>query len=312
MDNLKIAFQVVFPLFVHMSLGYVLRWKKVLDEHSLNVMNKICFKLFLPVLVFVNILKTDSGNLVNLDFIGYVAGGIFILFIALVLLIPYIEKENPRRGVLIQGIMRSNFVIFGLPITASLCGESEVGTVAIMTTVVIPMYNTLGVVSLELFRGQRILRSKMFKGVITNPLIIASTSSCILLGLGIKIPSILNGTLVEISKVATPLALIVLGGSLCFSSVKHFAKQLIIGIFGRLVLVPAIFIPIAIALGFRGPELVGVMAVFASPYAISSYTMAKQMGGDGGLAGQLVVFSAVLSVFTIFCWVFILKHFSLV
>lgn len=312
MDNLKIAFQVVFPLFVHMSLGYVLRWKKVWDEHVLNVLNEIIFKLFLPVLVFVNILKTDVGNLINWGFLGYIGGSITVFFIALVLLIPYIEKENPRRSVLVQGIMRSNFIIFGLPITALLCGESKVGVVAVVTIVIIPIYNTLGVASFELFRGQSVRWSKIFKGIATNPLIIASISGSVFLGLGIKVPGMLDGILAEISKIATPLALMALGGSLRFGAIKRYTKQLIIGILGRLVVAPAIFVPIAIALGFRGPELVGIMSVFAAPHAVSSYTMAKQMGGDGELAGQLVVFSSVLSVFTIFCWVFILKHFALV
>ena len=60
-------------------------------------------------------------------------------------------------------------------------------------------------------------------------------------------------------------------------------------------------------LGLRGIEFATMIPVFASPTGISSYTMAAQMGSDGELAGNCVVFSSALSSLTLFFWIFLFK-----
>lgn len=85
----------------------------------------------------------------------------------------------------------------------------------------------------------------------------------------------------NVASVATPLALIVLGGFFDFKKIKGNVKQLIIGISGRLVVIPLICVTIAILLGFRGSVLIAIFTTFAAPTAVTSFTMAKQMGGDG-------------------------------
>ena len=92
-----------------------------------------------------------------------------MLFLLLMLLIPRIERDNHRRGVLIQGILRSNFVIFAIPVTASLCGQENIGVASLMVAVVVPMFNVLSVVALEVFRGGKIQPLKILRGIITNP-----------------------------------------------------------------------------------------------------------------------------------------------
>ena len=54
-----------------------------------------------------------------------------------------------------------------------------------------------------------------------------------------------------------------------------------------------------------------LIALFASPTAVSSFTMAQQMDGDSQLAGQLVVFGSLFSILTIFLWVFSFKQLGL-
>ncbi|HEX9025236.1 MAG TPA: AEC family transporter, partial [Clostridium sp.] len=84
-------------------------------------------------------------------------------------------------------------------------------------------------------------------------------------------------------------------------------KQVIIGVLGKLIIVPIIFIPISIMAGFRDIELATLLIMFSAPVAINSFTMADQMGADSELAGQIVVFSSILSVFTIFTWIYVVK-----
>ena len=93
-----------------------------------------------------------------------------------------------------------------------------------------------------------------------------------------------------------------------FKKIGGNAKQLAMSVVGRLVLVPCIFLPLAVYLGFRNAELAILLSLFASPTAVSSFSMAQQMGGDDELAGQIVVFNTSLCVLTVFLWIFVLKQ----
>lgn len=312
MENLILSFNVVLPLFLMMILGYGIKKINMFDEVTLKSMNSITFKIFLPTLLFYNVYKTDLSGVFNPQLISFAAISIIITFSILCLLIPIIEKDNSKRGVIIQGIFRSNFVIFGIPVIVSLFGEGYSGVTSLLIAVVVPVFNMLAVCSLEIFRGGKINVKNIIKGVITNPLIIASALGLIFLFLGIKLPTPIEKTVNDVSKIATPLSLILLGGSFKFSSYKNYIKPLIITVFGRLIIVPSIFVPLAVSFGFRGVELACLLIMWSAPTAVSSFTMAQQMDADSELAGQIVVFTSGLSVLTVFLWIFVLKTLALI
>lgn len=308
MNNLILSFNVVVPLFVNIMFGYFIKKIGLVDSNTLKIMNNVTFKTFLPLLLFYNVYKTDLDGTINKKLMIFAPTVIFIVCIITTILILMIEKENKRRGVLIQAIFRSNFVLFGLPVIISLFGDESAGVTSMLIAVVVPIFNFLAVIILEIFRGGRIDVKKIVKGIITNPLILSSMAGLILLFLNIKLPYFIEKSINDISKIATPLALIILGGSFEFNKVSGNIKQIFIGVMGKLIIVPIIFIPIAIKLGFRYIELATLMIMLTAPTAVSSFTMAEKMDGDGELAGQLVVFSSAASVFTIFIWIFIIKQ----
>lgn len=308
MNNLILSFNVVVPLFVNIMFGYFIKKIGLVDSNTLKIMNNVTFKTFLPLLLFYNVYKTDLDGTINKKLMIFAPTVIFIVCITTTILILMIEKENKRRGVLIQAIFRSNFVLFGLPVIISLFGDESAGVTSMLIAVVVPIFNFLAVIVLEIFRGGRIDVKKIVKGIITNPLILSSMAGLILLFLDIKLPYFIEKSINDISKISTPLALIILGGSFEFNKVSGNIKQIFIGVMGKLIIVPIIFIPIAIKLGFRYIELATLMIMLTAPTAVSSFTMAEQMDGDGELAGQLVVFSSAASVFTIFIWIFIIKQ----
>ncbi|MGL5314774.1 MAG: AEC family transporter [Peptostreptococcaceae bacterium] len=312
MENLILSFNVVLPIFLILSLGYIIKKLKMFDETTVKTMNTVNFKVFLPTLLFYNVYQTDLGTVLNPKLLSFAAISIIIIFGVLCVLIPLVEKDNSRRGVLVQAVFRSNFVIFGIPVTQALFGQDATGVASMLIAVVVPLFNFLSVISLELYRGGKFDIKKIIKGILSNPLIIASVIGLVFVYIGITLPTPIEKTISDISKMATPLAFILLGGSFKFSAFTGYIKQLLIGVLGRLVIVPAIILPIAVYLGFRNVELTCLLAVFASPTAVASYTMAQQMDGDSELAGQIVVFTSGLSVITVFLWIFILKQLTLI
>lgn len=308
MDNLYLSFSVVFPLFSVLVLGYLLRIIKIFDVHSLNVFNNAVFKVFLPALLFYNVYQTKIEDVFNPKLMLYAVSAVFVSFVLFFIIVPIFEKNNKKRGVMIQGMFRSNFVLFGIPVAISLFGSDGAGIASVLIAVVVPMYNLLAVVALEVFRGKKINVGKIIKGIVSNPLIIASCTAVGFLALRIKIPDVLEKALSEVTVIATPLALIILGGTFEFNKLKGNILEMAVSIFGKLIVLPGLGIFFGILIGFRGIELGILLTMFAAPTAVSSFTMAQQMDGDSVLAGQIVVGSTLFSILTMFIWIFILKQ----
>lgn len=312
MENLILSLNVVLPLFITMSLGYFLKYLNMFDNNTLDTMNNITFKSFLPMLLFYSIYKTDLQGVFNLKLMIFSATCVIALYLILYLIVPLIEKDNKKRGALLQGLFRSNFVIFGIPITESLFGSEKVGVAALLIAVIVPLFNILSVIALETFRGGKPDFRKISIGIIKNPLIIASCLGILTLLLKIKIPTAIEKTISDVSKIATPLSLILLGASFKFDNIKKYLKQTTIAVVGKTILTPCIILPICIMFGYRGVELTTLMIIFAAPTAISSFTMAQQMDSDSDLAGQIVVFTSAFYVVTVFMLIFILKQSHLI
>lgn len=312
MDNLILSFNVVLPLFLCIMLGYFLRRIHLVDTPSLNTMNKLCFKVFLPIYLFNNIATTNLAAAFNGKLLAAAYFGVIGQFVLLFLLIPRIEKENSRRGVLIQAMFRSNFALFGLPLALSLCGTEKVGPTSILVGLTVPLFNILAVVSLESFRGGKPSVKKMAKGIATNPLIIASLIGIAFNLLDFTLPSAVQKSVNDLGGVATPLSLVALGGSFMVDKVKEYRKQLTIGVLGRLVFSPLIMVSVGILLGFRNELLIPLLIMSGAPTAVSSFPMAQQMDGDGELAAGLVVFTSAFAIFSMFVWIFVLKQMGMI
>lgn len=312
MDNLILSFNVVLPIFLCILLGYFLRHIRMVDTPSLNVMNKLCFKVFLPIYLFNNIATTNLAAAFNGKLLATAYLGVTAQFILLMILIPRLEKENPRRGVLIQAMFRSNFALFGLPLALSLCGTEKVGPTSILVGFTVPLFNILAVVSLESFRGGKPSIKKMAKGIATNPLIIASLLGIAFNLLDFTLPGAVQKSVNDLGGVATPLSLVALGGSFTVSKVKEYKKQLTIGVLGRLVFSPLIMVSAGILLGFRNELLIPLLIMSGAPTAVSSFPMAQQMDGDGELAAGLVVFTSALAILSMFLWIFVLKQIGMI
>ena len=121
-------------------------------------------------------------------------------------------------------------------------------------------------------------------------------------------------TLQWIKNIASPLALIALGGDFVFSAIKRLKWQIVCGVVARTIAVPLIgLIPLYFInkeTGWFGDNVIiypALIALFGTPVAVSSAPMAAEMGNDDELAGQLVVWTSIISAFTLFIIVLISK-----
>lgn len=312
MESLKLSFMSVAPIFILMLLGYILRCIKLVDKKTLDAVNKLIFKAFLPTLLFYNVYTTKTENFMNTPLITFTIVAVLCVFVVGLLVVQLLTKDASKRGVMLQGFFRSNFAILGIPLMDYMCGIESSSLASLMVAVIIPVFNILAVVSLELFRGGKVRIFKVLFGVITNPLIIGCALGYVFYRFGIKLPAVLETAVRDISKIASPLSIIVLGGSFTFSSIRGYVKDIFSVVFARLVFVPVIVLTIAAVLGFRGEAFACLIVAFGSPVAVSSFAMAQQMGGDEKLAGQVVVISSALCLFSLFGIIFVSSNFGII
>lgn len=312
MESVWIALEIVAPLFLMMAVGYIVKLTHIMNETSVRQTNKLIFNVFLPLLVFQNIYNTELQTGFDSWLLIYAISGVILQFLIALCIVVITEHDNSKRGVMLQGMFRSNFVLFGIPICTALFGGEAAGLASVLIAVIIPMYNILAVISLEIFNGGRPNILKTLIGIVTNPLIIASVAAILCVSFNISLPNVVTITISNLAGIATPLAFVVLGASFAFKEIGGCVKSLSITLAVKLLFFPVLFLGLAVLLGFRGPSLAVLLTVFASPIAVSSFTMAQNLGGDERLAGQLVIFSSILSIGTMFLFIVLLREFAFI
>ena len=310
MENLILSFNVIAPLFFLMVIGYVLvHHTKLADKELCSKANALVFKVFLPCMLFKNIYQSDIRTQIDTELCLFAAGSLLLLFVLLCLIVPKVVKKENQQGVVIQGIFRSNYVIFGVAVVENMYGSENTVTAAVLSAILVPMYNFLAVIALSVFGERREHDWKKILGnILKNPLIIASVLGILFSYFGIHMPKAAETTLGDLAKLATPIAFLILGGDFDFSKVKGNLRMVggVIGV--KMVVLPLLTIPVMIGMGYRDAELLSALLAYQTPVAVSSYIMAQQAGADEQLAGQLVVFSSAASIITLFVTIFILRQ----
>lgn len=312
MSGFFISIKVVIPIFLLILLGSLFRRMKWVDEATLTKMDKLGFRVFLPAQLFFSLYRANN------DFSAYQRPLLFSVLIIMAIfaisLVAFsvLEKDPRRRGPMIQCEIRVNFVIFGMAVIASLYGAENTGLIAVISAVIIPLTSTIAAILFEIYRGSTASFRKLLLNIIKNPYLIGAVLGLLFMLLGIRLPNALETVISDLGSMATPYCLIVLGGCIHLSSLRGYGRSLWMAVIGKSLLIPLIFIPIVIALGFRGEALATLAVMLACPTAVSGFTLAKQCGADGELAGQLVVVTTLCSVFTIFFVIWILTAQALI
>ncbi|HOI86092.1 MAG TPA: AEC family transporter [Acholeplasmataceae bacterium] len=322
LDTFLFAANAILPIVVLILLGYVLKRIRFIDVHFVNILNKYVFRVGLPALLFFNVYNIEDISEIKFGVILFAVVMMLLLFSIGYLTIPFTVKDPNQKGVILQVIVRSNFALIGIPLAQTLGGVEAIAVVALLSAFTIPLANVLSVISLTMYQtnehGERISIKKMIKNILTNPLILGVFSGLLaLLIRGFITPeggepffSLKNDTkfiydsIRLLSQTASPMALIALGGQFELSVVKPLFKKIALGVTWRILIVPAITLGLAYYLEDRIPGMeyayAGLIALFATPIAVSSAIMVHEMGGDEKLAGQLVIWSSVFSIFTLF------------
>lgn len=330
-DVLLFTINCILPVILLMVLGYLLKQKGFFTPDFLKIGNKTVFYVCLPVLLYKNIADINDISEIRMDVIVYVLAAVVVLFFFGWISTLFI-KDPLQKGVIHQCTFRSNFALIGVPLAELMGGSNGVVMAAVISLFSIPLFNVLAVIVLSIYKGGKVEISvkKVVYDIYKNPLIrgvllglIAALVKHIAAQNGCQNPldykgiAFINTTITYIARSATPLALLILGGQFDLQRISGYKKPLAIGLFGRNVFAPLIGVGTAAVLKLSGivdfgPDVFSALiALFGTPVAVASAIMADAMDNDGQLAGQLVVWTSLLSLVTLFVVIFIIRALGL-
>lgn len=312
LESFMVAFNAVAPFLILLGIGFASVRLKLTDRDFMNRLNALNFRLFFPFLMFNNVYNAKPEDLPSATLM--LAGPLsFVILVALlVAIVPRIVKENPRRGTIIQAVFRSNFIIYGIPLTTYVFGNEKSSVCGMMVLIMVSLFNVASVVVLEMFReGGKVKLKPLLLGIIKNPLLQGCIVGLAFYLLQIRLPSFIETPVSSLSGLASTLALVVLGANLRFEELKKNSWAISAVLITRLIVLPLVLVPLGYLIGLRGVELFLILMIYGTPVATASYPMAQNMGGDGQLAGQLVFTSTVASLGTIFLFIFAMSRLGL-
>ena len=328
---LQTAVNAVFPVVLMTLLGYVLQRIGFLSKEFIKVGSKFSFKVLMPCMLFVNVYNIEKFASIRWDVVIYCVVILVIIFLLGLVSAIATTKIPERRGVILQGTFRSNMAIMGLSLASVLGGPEAIATSAIVSAFTLPVMNVLAVIALTIFvkpdDASKVSVGSILKGIITNPIIDGILVGMVFLlfrALQIRIFGrvvfALNDqlkwvytALSNIKTMASPFALMILGAQFDFSASRGMLREIIVGSVWRIILAPALAIGTAVLLSKYTPilnfgvnEYPALIALFGTPAAVSSAIMAGQMHNDQQLGTQLVVWTSLCSIPTMFLLVCIM------
>ncbi len=309
MDNFLFSLSSALPIFFVMIIGYYLKRRAIINEQFVKAANMLVFNVALPVKIFSDVYSTSFEEYFDIRFVMFIIIGTIVSVMISWVTGALLIKDRNKLGAFIQGSFRGNFLYIGLSLMENVTGS--IGLKApLVIALIIPLYNILAIVVLsflEVDRQSNVNLRGIVKNIVGNPMIIAVVLGMVVSQFGLNLPLIMTRTMSYFEVVATPLALIAIGASFKFGNMKGNLNTALLASSLKLILLPALAVISAIALGFGNEDVFLIYILFGVPTATISYVVTVVMKGDHDLASNIIMVSTLLSNVSMTLYVFIFK-----
>ena len=308
MDNLMFSLNATLPVFLVMVIGWALGQKGFLPKQFCTVADKLVFKVTLPVMLFCDMATLDLAHSFDAKFVLFCFAVTAIAIVVIWVLARRLLKDKTLVGEFVQASYRSSAAILGVAFIQNIYGSAGMAPLMILGSV--PLFNIFAVLILMLESPeQRGVPDpkQLLRGVATNPILLGIVFGTVYALLPFTLPQIATKTISNIASLTTPLSLLSIGAS--FEGTKAIKKlgPTLAAAFIKTVGLAAVFLPCAVALGFRNEELVALLIMLGSPTTPSAYVMSRNMGHEGVLTSSCIALTTLLSALTLTGWIFVLR-----
>lgn len=293
--------ETLIPVILVMVLGFGLCRAEFLKPVFIDGLNKLIYWVLLPAFIIYSLSVSTAA--------WWQAGQIFSLFFlasSIVALVAWMfcrgRMAGPQTASFMQGAYRGNLALIGLPVLMIATPADELeATVALGVLVLAPVMLAYNVVSVLLFTfmvrsAEKISVWQSLLSLRSNPLIVATVIGLLFMVLEIKLPQFLSEFTRTLGQTAGTMAILCIGGSLALANFRGTHLGAIAAVSMKIGLLPLVAWLIArgVALDTESTRLLVFYA--ATPTAVASAIVARQMGGDEPLSSSIVALSTVFSL----------------
>lgn len=310
--HLVFSLNATMPVFLLMVLGIILRRVGIVDATFASRLNTFVFCVALPVLLFRDISSVDLAQEWDARFV-FDCALITLATIVFACAASVFVKGRATRGEFIQGAYRSSVAILGVALMQSIYGSSQAA--AMMIIGVAPLYNAAAVAILAVCaedsqakrKGARAMFLGIARDIVTNPIIVGIAAGLLWAVLRLPMPEAAGKAVDAVAGLATPLGLVAMGAMADFRRMREEARSSLGASAIKLFGLCAAFLPVCVALGYRGEELMALLFMLGSATTVSSFVMARNMGYEGVVSSAVVMITTLGSVFSLTAWIYLLR-----
>jgi predicted permease len=292
-----IAQNVILPIFLVMSLGYLVCKFFTLDLGSLSKLN---FHIFIPVFMFYSLLIFKPGNE---EIAQAVLFNILLAALSFGIMLGVTRQLNFQPGVAAMStlsVMVFNSANFGIPVVdLAFQGENQGRAVAIQIITITAMNILTYTLGIFVVGGLK----EWKKGVLTIlklPILYALAGALALRAMDLDLPDFLMTPLKWTSDAMMPVALLTLGAQLAQSGLKvRHSVELWVTVAARLILIPLLALVLLKVLGFHGLAARVLFVASAFPTAVTTVLFAIEYDKEPTFAADVVFITTLLSALTV-------------
>ncbi len=295
------VFLPIAPIFALIVLGHLLRRGGIPNVEFWNLNDKLVYWVLMPALLFYKVSTIDLTP----ELVGSYATVILGAFGCAVLFAlaagRLLRLTGPVASSVLQGAARHNTFI-ALAIAERMYGGEGLALAALATALLIPVTN-VSVVSLvvALVRGPggEGVWKAILKDLARNPLLLSVGLGLVFNIAGVGEVPVLHETVRILGAAALPIVLLCVGANIHVRAMTSAVLPVLVSSIGKMIVFPAAIVILAQMMGLSELETMIAVLFGAVPTASSSYTLARQLGGDAPLMAAIVTIQTALSFLTL-------------
>ena len=304
--DINASLGITMPVFFLVLLGLFFRHIGVIREPFAQGLNRFVFQVALPVSIFNQLSQAEFFSIWDSKFLALC----FLVTAGQILLSLFLSraiKTKESRGESIQASYRSSTALLGVAYLQQAYGNASAG--ALMMLGCVPLYNIAAVILLE---GKKMSDGegykKMLRDIVTNPIILSIPIGFCFSFFRIPMPVLVDRTVSSVAGLATPGGLLAMGAGINLRKLGKSARIIFSASVLKLVVYPALALPLAMGLGYTGDKLMAILIMTGSATTVAAYTMAKSLGSDGEISAGAVMLTTLLSAITLTLWILLLQR----
>ncbi len=295
----------IIPIFAVIVLGWFASYRGFIQSAFLGPANRLVYHLAIPAMIFRSISRSSFKTQFDVQVLVITLLSVLAVFSVAWCAghIGRIKKE--LLGTFMQCSFHGNLGYIGLAVSYYFLGDNGFAMASIIAGFIMILQNLLAVVSLQLYPNKISTKKREFNlawKILGNPVILSAMAGILFSLTEAPIPFVIDRTLDIISGLALPMALLLIGASLSFKSIRLQIFSILTSSIMKLVLLPGLGLTLYRLFGLPLNDYLPGLILLASPTATISYVMAKEMHGDTDFAVSAISISTILSAITFTVW----------